>query len=64
MRQLKHSLPKLFPGLTERRNSLVVRPVSDSATLIQLDDLDATALERVRDVAFLTLATSPGNHQE
>lgn len=63
LRQLKQSLPKLLPGLKERRNSLVVRPISDSATLIQLDDLDATGLERLRDVAFLTLATSPANHQ-
>jgi hypothetical protein len=32
-------------------------------TLVQLDDLDSAALERVKDVAFLTLETSQGNHQ-
>jgi DNA primase RepB-like protein len=61
--QLRNSLPKLLPGLTERRNSLVVRPHADNVTLIQLDDLDAGALDRLRDVAFLTLQTSPRNYQ-
>jgi hypothetical protein len=62
--QLKNSLPKLLPGLTERQNNLIVRPhPKDGVALVQLDALDAAALERVKDVAFLTLATSPGNHQ-
>ena len=67
--QLRNSLPKLLPGLTERRNSLVIRPenhfrgLTEMVTLVQLDDLDATAFERLKDVAFLTLQTSPGNHQ-
>ena len=34
-----------------------------TAQLIQLDDLDAEALQHVRPAAFLTLQTSPGNHQ-
>jgi hypothetical protein len=61
--QVKHSLPLLFPGLRERQNSLVVRPHSDTATLIQLDDLKHETLVRLRDVSFVTLQTSPGNHQ-
>ena len=61
--QLRNSLPILLPGLTERHNSLVVRPHPGDAALVQLDDLDGAALERLNDVAFLTLATSPGNHQ-
>jgi hypothetical protein len=62
--QLRNSLPKLFPGLTERRNSLVVRPHSHgNVVLVQLDDLDRAALECLQSVAFLTLCTSPGNHQ-
>jgi hypothetical protein len=61
--QLRHSLPKLLPGLIERRNSLVVRPHGDDVTLVQLDDLDAAALGRLECAAFLTLRTSPGNHQ-
>ena len=62
-RQVKTSLPLLFPGLPERQNSLVVRPHSDTSTLIQLDDLKADTLARLRDMAFVALQTSPGNHQ-
>ena len=61
--QLRNSLPMVLPGLTERHNSLVVRPHPGDAALVQLDDLDGAALKRLKDVAFLTLATSPGNHQ-
>lgn len=62
-RGLKHSLPLLFPGLMQRQNSLVVRPVSDTTTLIQLDDLNAETLAPLRAVSFLSLRTSPGNFQ-
>jgi len=63
-RQLRNSLPRLFPGLTERRQSLVIRPhAREGITLVQLDDLDAAALARVGDVCFLTICTSVGNHQ-
>jgi hypothetical protein len=61
--QLRNSLPKLLPGLTERRNSIVVRPHANHVTLVQLDDLDTPALKRLESIAFLTLATSHGNHQ-
>jgi hypothetical protein len=60
--QLKNSLPRLFPGATARQNNIIVRPHTETARLIQLDDLKADGLDRVRD-AFLTLQTSPGNHQ-
>ena len=37
--------------------------MSDELHYVQLDDLDTAGLRRVRDAAFLTLETSPGNHQ-
>lgn len=40
-----------------------IRRLSDKVHFVQLDDLDAQALERVGEAAFLTLQTSPGNHQ-
>ena len=61
--QLKNSLPRLFPGATARQNNIIVRPHSDIAQLIQLDDLKIDGIDKVKDVAFLTLQTSPGNHQ-
>ena len=43
--------------------NVIIRPMSRTSEFIQLDDLSAGALERVQPMAFLTLATSPGNHQ-
>jgi hypothetical protein len=34
--QLRNSLPKLLPGLTERKNSIVVRPHADDVMLVEL----------------------------
>ena len=61
--QLKNSLPKLFPGAIQRQNNIIVRPHSDTTQIVQLDDLGEAALQRVGEAAFLTLQTSPGNHQ-
>jgi RepB DNA-primase from phage plasmid len=61
--QIKNSMPKLFPGAAERQNNIIVRPLSDKVHFVQLDDLDAAGLSRVGEAAFLTLETSPGNHQ-
>jgi len=61
--QIKKSLPKLFPGATARQNNIIVRPLSEKVHFVQLDDLNTDALKRVGEAAFLTLTTSPGNHQ-
>ncbi len=61
--QLKNSLPKLFPGARERQNNIIVRPAGDKVHFVQLDDLNQEGLARVGEIAFLTLRTSPGNHQ-
>ena len=53
-----------MPYLVESAHNVIVRPHQPQPVLlIQLDDLSEAALERVRAVAFLTLKTSPGNHQ-
>jgi RepB DNA-primase from phage plasmid len=61
--QIKTSLPKLFPGAAERQDSIIIRPLAKDVTFIQLDDLGPEGLARVGEAAFLTLQTSPGNHQ-
>jgi hypothetical protein len=61
--QVKNSMPKLFPGAMARQNNIIVRPLSRTVHFVQLDDLDAAGLGRVGEAAFLTLETSPGNHQ-
>jgi hypothetical protein len=61
--QLKTSMPKLFPGAAERQDSIIIRPLSNNVRFVQLDDLNAAGVSRVGEAAFLTLQTSPGNHQ-
>lgn len=43
--------------------NLIVRPSNSETLFVQLDDLSAEQLERLRPAAFLIHATSPGNHQ-
>ena len=44
--QVRNSLPKLLPGVTERQNSVGVRPHGErNVTLVQLDDLNSAAPE-------------------
>jgi hypothetical protein len=50
-------------GEARAGGNLMVRPMSDTAAFIQLDDLTEVNLERVSPAAFLTVRTSPGNHQ-
>jgi hypothetical protein len=50
-------------GRVRAGRNLMVRPMSETTAFIQLDDLTEDKLDRVRPVAFLTLRTSPGNHQ-
>src|ERR1700691_37307 len=43
--------------------NLIIRPTGPDAVFVQLDDLSAEQLDRVRPAAFIIHATSPGNHQ-
>lgn len=40
-----------------------MRPTSEKISFIQLDDHNEASFAKVREAAFLTLCTSPGNHQ-
>lgn len=61
--QLRERIADWIEAAAERRHNLIVRPRGGRATLVQLDDLDRAALQRVRSARFLILRTSPGNHQ-
>jgi hypothetical protein len=63
IRQLRNSLPQLIPGLEERQQNIIVRPLCDKVQLIQLDDLDYEQLKPLAAASFLILETSPRNHQ-
>ncbi len=60
--KLDAGLPRVLNQAEIQHQNLIVRPHTPPVFL-QLDDLDASGLEKVRQVSFLTLVTSPGNHQ-
>lgn len=62
-RQLRHSLPHLLPGLTERHQNIIIRPYGDDVKFVQLDDLDLDQLKPLAPVSCLIIETSPRNHQ-
>src|SRR5262249_26180858 len=61
--ELSAALPQLLEDAARQQHNVIVRPKSSGPVLIQLDDLGEQAAERLRPVSFLTLRTSPGNHQ-
>lgn len=57
---LRSELPCLLFTSCERRLNVIVRPITARPlSLIQLDDLSASQLDRVRGYSFLVLETSP-----
>jgi hypothetical protein len=60
---LRRCLPELIESAIQRQHNLIVRPRGATAELVQLDDLSGAVLERFNSCAFLTLTTSPENHQ-
>lgn len=61
---IKTSLPYLIPSSFRRQNNVILRPHNaPGAAFIQLDDLQAGDIERVKPVAFMVIETSPGNFQ-
>jgi RepB DNA-primase N-terminal domain len=61
---LRSELPCLLFTSCEKRLNVIVRPIAArTLSLIQLDDLSASHLDRVRAFSFLVLETSPENFQ-
>src|SRR5882724_1220054 len=61
---LHSELPCLLFTACEKQLNVIVRPIAARAlSLIQLDDLSASQLDRVRAFSFLVLETSPENFQ-
>ena len=61
---LRSDLSSLLFTSCEKRLNVIVRPIAARArSLIQLDDLSASQLDRVRQFSFLVLETSPENFQ-
>lgn len=60
LEQLRAAMPRILAHAEKRERNVIVRP---RGPVIQLDDLDDSAVEKLRPVSFLILRTSPGNHQ-
>src|SRR4051812_36344823 len=61
---LTEKLPVIFETAERRKWNIIVRPIArPGVMLIQLDDLDREALQRVEGLTFLELETSPANYQ-
>ena len=61
---LGSELPSLLFTSCEKHLNVIVRPIATrTLSLIQLDDLSASQLDRVRRFSFLVLETSPENFQ-
>lgn len=60
---LRQAMPRLLEEAARHQHNLILRPHAQGVQLVQLDDLNATALARVASASFLTLETSPGNYQ-
>jgi RepB DNA-primase N-terminal domain len=61
---LRTALPGLLLASFGQRLNVIVRPLAPHAlSLIQLDDLTSSQVDRVRAMSFLVLETSPGNFQ-
>jgi hypothetical protein len=64
VRALRTELPGLLLASYQRRLNIIVRPLAARAlSLVQLDDLTPSRLDRVRGFSFLALETSPENFQ-
>jgi hypothetical protein len=50
-------------GTVMAGENLIIRPIGKDTAFVQLDDLNAQQLDRVRPAVFIVHATSPGNYQ-
>ena len=61
--ELRHSIRCRLEAATGQQHSIVIRPRSTAALLIQLDDFTADKAEQLAQHAFMTVCTSPNNFQ-
>jgi hypothetical protein len=63
LNQLRPAMSAILREAAERQHNVIVRPRSNAATLIQLDDLGEDMAMRLRSLSFMTQQTSPGSFQ-
>jgi hypothetical protein len=60
---LRQTTWRVLRDAEAHQRNVIVRPRTDRATLVQLDDLNFQQIGKVADFAFLAVETSPGNNQ-
>jgi hypothetical protein len=62
--ELRRRIPRMIADATRQQNNNIIRPHNPAGvTVIQLDDLDSSKIERLAEHSFMVICTSPGNHQ-
>jgi len=61
--ELRRTIGGTLQEATDNRHNVIIRPRPTTASVIQLDDLDADKAESIAPHAFMVIRTSPGNHQ-
>src|SRR5690348_6130819 len=60
---MRRSIGHVLRNAERNQYNVIIRPRSDIALLIQLDDFAAEKARQVEPYAFMTVGTSPGNYQ-
>jgi hypothetical protein len=61
--EMRRTIGRILTDARSARHNVIIRPRSNTATLIQLDDLDFAKKGRIAPRAFLVFMTSPANYQ-
>lgn len=62
LEDLRRTIAKRLEAAERLQQSIVIRPRSTTALLIQLDNFIQEKAARIEPHSFLTLCTSPGNY--
>jgi hypothetical protein len=63
LERLRRTIGRILQDTEKSRYNVIIRPRSNTATLIQLDDLDFARAERIAPQSVIAIQTSPANYQ-
>jgi hypothetical protein len=63
LEKLRRTIGRILQEAEINQQNVIVRPRSQTVTLVQLDDLDEVQVELIVAHAFIVTRTSPGNYQ-
>jgi hypothetical protein len=63
LEEMRHLIGRVLRNAEHNQHNVIIRPRSDSALLVQLDDFTAEKAAQIERYAFMTVGTSSGNYQ-